>query len=143
MHLKRFLPVIIASFFFGCASAPVQTQSATSDVAQSSAEAQPEQELTLDSSNPFAHDNTLPYQAPEYDKIRTEHFVPALKFAMAEQKKEIDAIANQTEAPTFENTLVAMQKTGQRFMRVAYVFDNMTNAYTNDELKYCYRRKAA
>lgn len=135
MHLKRFLPVIIASFFFGCASAPVQTQSATSDVAQSSAEAQPEQELTLDSSNPFAHDNTLPYQAPEYDKIRTEHFVPALKFAMAEQKKEIDAIANQTAAPTFENTLVAMQKTGQRFMRVAYVFDNMTNAYTNDELK--------
>lgn len=129
MHLRRIIPIIAASFFFGCAGAPVQTQSAASGAAQS------EQELTLDSSNPFAHENTLPYQAPEYDKIRTEHFVPALKFAMAEQQKEIAAIADQSDAPTFENTLAAMQKTGRRFMRVVYVFDNLTNAYTNPELQ--------
>lgn len=144
MTFKQVLPIIAASILLGCAGTPTQPQSATqpsqeaADVAnesQVSQESTQKEELTLDASNPFAHENPLPYQAPEYDKIKTEHFVPALKYAMALQQKEIEAIANQTDAPTFENTLVAMQKTGQLLTRVTYVFDNLTNAYTNSDLQ--------
>lgn len=130
--MKKVSIFLAALMMTSCAATtPIETQTA-GDVKSVAA---PTQELTLPETNPFAHENTLPYGAPEYDKIKSEDFVPALRVGMAQQMKEIEAIANQEAAPTFENTIEAMQKTGRLFMRVVMIFDNLTNAYTNDVLK--------
>src|SRR5256885_12432649 len=60
--------------------------------------------------NPFQTESTLPYKLPPFDKIKDEHFQPALEQGMAEEEKEADAIAKQTEKPTFENTAVSLEK---------------------------------
>lgn len=64
--------------------------------------------------NPLLTDSTLPYGAPRFDKIRTEHYLPAFEQAIAEAKAEIDAIVNNPDAPTFENTVVALDEAGSR-----------------------------
>ena len=90
---------------------------------------------SLDSSNPFAKESPLPYLAPEFDKIKDADFQPALEAGMREQMKEMEAIANNTDEPTFENTLVAMEKSGQLYYRVKNVFDLLTGANTNPALQ--------
>jgi len=84
--------------------------------------------------NPFYAASTLPYQAPPFDKIKDTDFQPALEAGMAEQLKEVEAIANNPAPPTFENTLVALEKTGQLYERVQEVFDGLTQANTNATL---------
>jgi peptidyl-dipeptidase Dcp len=85
--------------------------------------------------NPLLQQSTLPYHLPPFDQIRNEHFTPAYTAALAEERKEVDAIANQKEEPTFENTLVAMERTGQALARVNNVFGNLTSAHTNPQLQ--------
>jgi peptidyl-dipeptidase Dcp len=85
-------------------------------------------------SNPFFAASTLPYQAPPFDKIKDTDFQPALEAGMAEQLKEVEGIANNPAPPTFENTLVALEKTGQLYERVQEVFDGLTQANTNPTL---------
>jgi peptidyl-dipeptidase Dcp len=85
--------------------------------------------------NPFFAPSTLPYQLPPFDRIRDEHYEPAFERGMAEQLAEIDAIANSDEAPTFENTIVALDKSGQTLQRTSNVFFNLTGANTNDTLE--------
>ena len=89
----------------------------------------------LPSDNPFARASTLPFQAPPLDRIRNEHFAPALEAGMAEQRREIEAIANSSEAPTFENTIVAMERSGELLTRVNAVFFNLSSSNTNDTLE--------
>ncbi|VXC32771.1 dipeptidyl carboxypeptidase II [Massilia sp. 9I] len=89
---------------------------------------------TLDASNPFAQPSSLPLNYPAFDKIKNEHFLPAYAAGMAEQLREIDAIANNKAAPTFENTIVAMERSGQLLSRVSAVFSNLQTANTNDAL---------
>ena len=84
--------------------------------------------------NPFYAASTLPYQAPPFDKIKDTDFEPALEAGMAEQLKEVEAIANNPAPPSFENTLVALEKTGQLYERVQEVFDGLTQANTNATL---------
>ena len=72
----------------------------------------------LPGSNPFARASTLPYQAPPFDKIKNEDYGPALREGIKEQVQDIEAIANNTAAPTFENTLVALEKSGVLFNAV-------------------------
>ena len=84
--------------------------------------------------NPFYAASTLPYHAPPFDRIKDTDYQPALEAGMAEQLKEVDAIANNPAPPTFENTLVALEKSGQLYARVAEVFDGMTGANTNPTL---------
>ncbi len=86
-------------------------------------------------SNPFFEVSTLPYHLPPFDKIKDSDYVPAFERGMAEQLKEIDAIANNADAPTFENTVVAMERTGMLLTRVANVFFNLSGANTNDALE--------
>jgi len=62
--------------------------------------------------NPFYAESTLPYHAPPFDKIKDTDYQPALEAGMAEQIKEVEAIANNPDAPTFANTLVALEKSG-------------------------------
>ena len=85
--------------------------------------------------NPFARESTLPYQLPPFDKIKDEHFEPALLAGMAEQRKEIDAIAKNPAAPTFENTIVAMERSGELLTRASAVFGNLTASNTNPQLE--------
>ncbi|HLU61697.1 MAG TPA: M3 family metallopeptidase [Gammaproteobacteria bacterium] len=85
-------------------------------------------------SNPFFAVSTLPFQAPPFDQIRNEHFLPAFEKGMAEHLAEIEAIANNPDAPTFENTLVALEKSGQLLGRVSRVFFGLSSAHTNDEM---------
>lgn len=90
---------------------------------------------TMSSSNPFSSTSLLPYQAPEFDKIKDADFRPALLEGMKQHMKEIDSIANQTAEPTVENTLIAMEKSGQLLTRVRNVFDLFTGANTNPTLQ--------
>ncbi|MGV0938649.1 M3 family metallopeptidase [Empedobacter falsenii] len=85
--------------------------------------------------NPFFEVSTLPYQTADFSKIKNEDFKPALLQGMAEQLVEIEKIANNSEAPTFENTLVEMEKSGQLLTRVNHVFGLLTGANTNETLQ--------
>jgi len=86
-------------------------------------------------SNPFYAPSTLPFHAPPFDKIKDEDFQPAIEAGMAEQKKEIEGIAGNPDAPTFENTIVAMEKTGLLLDRVMAAFGGVTGANTNPTLQ--------
>ena len=86
-------------------------------------------------SNPFFKASTLPFQAPPFNKIKDSDYQPAIEAGMAEQKGEVLAIANNPAAPTFENTLVALEKSGQLLTRVMQVFNGVTGANLNPELQ--------
>ncbi|MEO6103011.1 MAG: dipeptidyl carboxypeptidase II, partial [Pseudoxanthomonas sp.] len=83
-------------------------------------------------SNPFAAESPLPLHYPQFDKIKDSDFAPAFDAGMATQLKEIDAIANNPEAATFENTILAMEKSGQELNRAQTVFFSLVGADTND-----------
>ncbi|WP_229223812.1 M3 family metallopeptidase [Duganella sp. sic0402] len=84
--------------------------------------------------NPLAAASTLPFHYPAFDKIKDEHFIPAFNEGMRQQLKEVDAIANSKAAPGFDNTIVAMEKSGALLIRVQTVFYNLQGANTNDKL---------
>ncbi len=88
----------------------------------------------LDPSNPFARPSTLPFHYPAFDKIKDEHFMPAFEAGMREQLREVAAIANNGKAPTFDNTIVALERSGQLLARVSTTFSNLQTANTNDKL---------
>ena len=87
------------------------------------------------SENPFFTESTLPFHYPRFDLIRDADYMPAFERGMAEQKNEVEAIASNPEVPTFENTIVAMERSGRILARVSSVFFNLKDADTNDELK--------
>ena len=88
----------------------------------------------LDASNPFAKPSTLPFNYPAWDKIKNEHFAPAYAEGMRQQAAEMEAIANSKAAPTFDNTIVAMERSGRLLNRVGSAFNTLTGSYTNDTL---------
>jgi peptidyl-dipeptidase Dcp len=77
----------------------------------------------------------LPFQAPPFDKIKPSDFLPAFKKGMKKQRKEVKEIAGDTAAPTFQNTFVALEKSGQMLTRVQQDFGILTSADTNPELQ--------
>lgn len=85
--------------------------------------------------NPFFKPSTLPLQAPDFRLIRDEHYLPALLEGMQQHLAEIDAIANNAEAPTIENTLDAMERSGALLTRVAQVFFNLSGTDTNETIQ--------
>ena len=85
--------------------------------------------------NPFYAPSTLPFQAPPFDKIKDSDYQPAIDAGMAEQIREVEAIANNPVAPTFENTIVAFERTGQLLDRVWMVFNCVTGANIDDALQ--------
>lgn len=86
-------------------------------------------------SNPFYAESTLPFHAPDFTKIEFAHYEPALLAGMEEHTAEIEAIANNSEAATFENTIVAMEKSGAVLGRVASVFGNVAGSAGNDDFR--------
>ena len=85
--------------------------------------------------NPFMKKSSLQYQAPEFDKIKDEHFKPAFDFGLKQNISEIEKIANNTETPTFENTVLALEKSGEVLKRAQIVFYNLTGSNTNPTLQ--------
>jgi peptidyl-dipeptidase Dcp len=86
-------------------------------------------------SNPFYAPSTFPFHAPPFDKIKDDDYQPALEAGMAQEETEIQAIADNPAAPTFENTIVAMEKSGRLFDRVSSAFNGVTEANTNPTLQ--------
>ena len=86
-------------------------------------------------SNPFYAPSTLPFHAPPFDKIKDQDYQPAIEAGMAQELKEIEAIADNSAPPTFENTIVAMEKTGQLLQRALNTFGGVTGANTNPTLQ--------
>jgi peptidyl-dipeptidase Dcp len=86
-------------------------------------------------SNPFYAPSSLPFHAPPFDKIKDEDFQPAIEAGIAQEQAEIEAIANNPDAPTFDNTIVAMEKGGRLLDRVMSAFYGVTGANTDPALQ--------
>ena len=87
------------------------------------------------SSNPLFVESNLPYHAPRFDLIRNEHYQPALEEGIRQWLAEVDSIAKQTRPPTFDNTIVAMEKSGALLTRASKTFFAVVGANTNDTLQ--------
>lgn len=92
--------------------------------------------------NPLLQESTLPFHFPPFDRIRDEHFQPAVDQGMREQLREIESIAGCAAAPTFENTVVALERSGRLLERAMQVFANLAGAHTNPELQKVQRALA-
>jgi peptidyl-dipeptidase Dcp len=90
---------------------------------------------TLPASNPFAQPSTLPFQTPDFSKIKDTDYLPAILAGMAQQKREVTAIANNPAAPTFDNTVAAMERSGLLLERAGLAFSAVNGANTNDTLQ--------
>ena len=85
--------------------------------------------------NPFFSDFATPFGVPPFDLIKPEHYMPAFERGMAEQKKEIASITASVDAPTFTNTVEALERSGALLNKVAGVFNNLKSSHTNEELQ--------
>jgi peptidyl-dipeptidase Dcp len=135
------LAVSAATLLAGCGrqsapdAPPATTQPAAGEVTRAVQEPAAE-------ANPFFAASTLPFEMPPFDLIRDEHYLPAFEKGMVEALAEIEAIANNPEAPTFENTVVAMERSGQLLGRVSRVFGNLNAAHTNPKMQEVQREVA-
>ncbi|MEP0985322.1 M3 family metallopeptidase [Ekhidna sp.] len=113
--MKKLLYVIITGVLFSC-----QTQSENTE---------------MQTENPFYQEWDTPYGVPPFGQIKDEHYMQAFEDGMNQQLAEVEAIANNDEAPTFENTVTAFEKSGDLLNKVSNVFFNLTSAHTNDSLQ--------
>lgn len=121
--------VLISSLALSTTACTTMKQSTSS--AESSANAQdPSMQ-----NNPFLTKSPLQYQAPQFDKIKDEHFKPAFDYGLKVQKQEYEAIANNPEAPTFENTVLAIENSGEVLRRALTVFYNLSSSNTNPTIQ--------
>ena len=127
--MKKFTlaPLALAIALVGCDSAKTPTATQEKPAV--------EQQKLLTDSNPFSKKWGTAHEMPNFAVIKNEHYLPAFKAAIKQQKQEIDAIVNQKSAATFENTIEAIEFSGNLLDKVAGVFYNLTSAETNDELK--------
>jgi peptidyl-dipeptidase Dcp len=117
------------------ASAAFAVSAAASPAFAAPAKAKPAASATLPASNPFAQPSTLPFEAPDFAKIKDSDYLPALLAGMAQQKQEVMAIANNPAPPTFGNTVVAMERSGLLLERANLAFSAVNGANTNDTLQ--------
>src|SRR3954453_19465488 len=85
--------------------------------------------------NPLLEPWTGPFEAPPFDRFEPRHFPPAFDAALVEARAEIDAVAADPTAPTFANTIEALERSGRSLDKAASVFFNLAGADTNDELQ--------
>jgi peptidyl-dipeptidase Dcp len=87
------------------------------------------------SENPFFTEYDTPFRTPPFDKIKEEHYLPAFREGIKRQQQEIEAIVNNPEPPTFQNTIEALERSGALLTKVSDVFFNLTGSNTNDNLQ--------
>jgi peptidyl-dipeptidase Dcp len=126
--MKNIFPIAVVSILAATTSCSTISNTNTSSMQKPSISA----ELA---DNPFMHKSPLQYQAPEFDKIKDEHYEPAFEFGLKMHLFEIDEIANNTATPTFENTIVALENSGEILKRAQIVFGNLTGSNTNPTLQ--------
>jgi peptidyl-dipeptidase Dcp len=126
---KALLAALLLAALTGCSDQKTNTTMAPQDAATATATA------PASVANPFFAPSTLPLQAPPFDQIRDEHFLPAFEEGMKQHRAEIDAIAAQAEPPTFANTIEAMERSGAVLTRVSKVFFNLTESNTNETIQ--------
>ena len=107
---------------------------ALSVITLASCTSKPEQKAEVESPNPFLSEYTTPFQVPPFDQIKNEHYMPAFEAGIKEQQAEVEAICNNAEPATFENTILPFDKSGQTLDRVSNVFFNLNECLTNDEM---------
>lgn len=125
--LLRIFQLILLGFFL----APVAA--VTMDAAKPSPSATTKSKSMSD--NPLFSESALPYHMPPFDQIKDSHYAPAFEKGMADELKEVEKIANNKEKPTFENTIVALERSGELLGRVQRIFSNLAGANTNPELQ--------
>ncbi|GAA3911788.1 peptidyl-dipeptidase Dcp [Luteimonas lutimaris] len=128
-------PLVLAAAI-SLALAACNGQAPDSQASQSQSPEQPTEaaDVTPDASeNPLLVASTLPFQAPPFDKIKDSDYLPAFEAGMKQHLAEMREIADNPEPPTFENTIEAMEKTGETLSRVAHIFFGLVQADTNDE----------
>ena len=123
--LANALALAITASLAGCATAPAsQVTPAT-----------PSASMPATADNPLFAPSPLQWEYPQFDKIKIEHFAPAFDRGMQEERAEFEAIANNPEPATFDNTIVAMEKTGAMLNRVMNVFSLYAGADTNPTIE--------
>src|SRR5215469_919587 len=120
------------------AQQPAPAPASTAPAKASTAATTPE----VSAVNPFLEPSTLPFQAPPFDKIKDGDYQPAFEEGMKQHLEEINKIADNPEAPTFENTFIPMEKSGQLLSRVRRAFFAVTGANTNDTLQKVQQEEA-
>ncbi|HST43945.1 MAG TPA: M3 family metallopeptidase [Luteimonas sp.] len=126
--MKHPLSFALAAIIAGATGTAAQAQTPAPRTAETAVSAS----ATALQGNPFAADSTLPLKYPAFDKIQDQHFAPAFDAGMAENLREIDAIANNADAPTFDNTILALENSGQLLGRAVRTFFNLAGTDTND-----------
>ena len=128
------LMLAMAAALAGCSGSDAPNPAESAGNAESVAEViEPVAEVDGEETNPFFEEWTLPFGMPPFDEIGDDHFIPAMERGMEEHLAEIETIATSEEAPTFENTIVAMERSGQLLGKVTRVFFNLVGADTNDQ----------
>jgi peptidyl-dipeptidase Dcp len=92
--------------------------------------------------NPLLAGFDTPFEAPPFDRIRVEHYEPAFAVAIAEARQEVERVAGNPEPPTFENTIVALERAGERLERVSSIFFNLNSAATSERMQEVAQRVA-
>ena len=113
--MKKLLYVLAAGVLISC-----QTQSENTD---------------MQTDNPFYQEWDTPYGVPPFGQIKNKHYSPAFEDGMAQHLKEVEAIAGNPDAPTFDNTIEAFEKSGDLLNKVSNVFFTLTGAHTNDSIQ--------
>lgn len=141
MRLLRYPIVSSGLLLAACAQSPTSlptSTSAASSAAANSPAPRPAASAVagdLPAANPFAAPSALPYQLPPFDKISVDDFMPAFEAGMKQQLQEMAAIASNPEPPSFDNTLMAMERSGQLLQRANKVFSNLSAANTNPAMQ--------
>ena len=117
--------VFIAALFLNSCTTQTTTSEKSTDMTVNDALA----------NNPFMRKSKLQYEAPEFDKIKNEDYKPAFDYGLKQQEAQLDEIANNPAKPTLENTLIALEKSGEVLKRAQMVFYNLTSADTNETLQ--------
>jgi peptidyl-dipeptidase Dcp len=132
-HLRRTLLIAISALGFITCSED-QTSNNMPTTANQGADVPATSQLQSET-NPFFAESPLYLNYPQFDRFENSHYLPAFEKGMAEQMSEIDAIVAQAEEPSFENTILAMEVSGQLLNRVATVFFSLSGAHTNDDIR--------
>jgi peptidyl-dipeptidase Dcp len=133
--------LIVSSLVLACATSQERTappaEKAAPPQASAAAEkaAPPQQAAASAPSNPLFEESQLPFQYPPFDKFHDADYGPALDKGMADQRKEIDAIEHDAAPPTFENTIVALEKSGALLGRAQHAFFNLTQSNSDDAME--------
>lgn len=119
--MKKTIPFLMLAFLVSACNNPKKTNE--------------NEEKMNETENPLFVESSLPYYAPDFNKIKNGHFEPAILEGISQKRKNIEEIANNPDAPTFENTVVALEKSGELLTRSLRVFRALSSAHTNDTLQ--------